>query len=137
MRSSEQTRNAKADIEAAMEAWANAFGAEGYGPILALYADEAVFWGTLSPVRRDTPEAIRDYFKTVFSFTGRSVNFHDPLIRIYGDAAINTGSCTFSWVRDGEKETIPARYSLAYVRRDGQWLIVDHHSSVMPASAGR
>lgn len=35
--------------------------------------------------------------------------------------------------KDGENKSLPARYSFVYVKRDGQWLIVDHHSSAMPA----
>lgn len=134
MQSSEQNRKDMVEIEAAMEAWARAFEAENPGSVLDLYADDAVLWGTLSPVRRDTPEGIREYFKGAFSFTERRVTFHDPLIRIYGDAAVNTGSYTFSWVKDGAKQIIPARYSLTYVKREGQWRIIDHHSSMMPES---
>lgn len=133
MVSSERIKNDKADVVSAMEAWATAFSAQHPETILASYADEAVLWGTLSPTRRDNPAAIRDYFEQVFTFTVRKVMFHDPLIRVYGTTAVNTGSYTFSWVKDGQAETIPARYSLTYVKRDGRWLIVDHHSSVMPA----
>lgn len=27
---------------------------------------------------------------------------------------------------------LPARYSFTLVKRDGRWLIADHHSSTMP-----
>jgi len=50
----------------------------------------------------------------------------------YGHTAINTGYYTFSYVKDGETKTIPARYSFVYVKSDRGWLIVDHHSSAMP-----
>src|SRR5262249_19542902 len=42
------------------------------------------------------------------------------------------GYYTFSFTKDGEAKTPPARYSFTYVKRGGQWLIVDHHSSAMP-----
>ncbi len=132
MVSSERINSNKADITAAMEAWATAFSADHPETILTFYADDAVLWGTLSPSRRDNPSAIRDYFEHVFTFTDRKVTFRDPLIRVYGTAAVNTGSYTFSWVKDGQVETIHARYSLTYVKDDRRWLIVDHHSSVMP-----
>jgi signal transduction histidine kinase len=54
-------------------------------------------------------------------------------IRIYGDIAINTGTHTFSEVRDGKPISRPARFSFVYRNRDGRWLIVDHHSSAVPA----
>jgi hypothetical protein len=29
-------------------------------------------------------------------------------------------------------QSLPARYSFTLVKRDGEWQIVDHHSSAMP-----
>ena len=121
-----------AEITVAMEAWAQAFSAESPENILSLYAEDAVLWGTLSPLRWDTPAAIRDYFAEVFTLIERKVTFTDPLIRIYGAIAVNTGHYTFSWIREGKAETIPARYSITYVKCHQRWLIVDQHSSVVP-----
>jgi SnoaL-like domain len=52
--------------------------------------------------------------------------------RVYGQTAVNTGYCTFSYVRDGKTETLPARYSFTFVKEGKNWMIVDHHSSAMP-----
>ena len=54
-------------------------------------------------------------------------------VRVYGDTAVNTGYYTFSYEKDGQTQTLPARYSFTLVNDDGKWLIVDHHSSAMPA----
>jgi len=123
----------KEDVAAATANWAEAFSDEKPDRILALYDKEAVLWGTLSPKRRDNPEAIRDYMVTAFAaLPGHKVSFGDQLIRIYGDTAINTGYYTFSFMKDGESKTLLARYSFVYVKRNGRWMIVDHHSSAMP-----
>jgi len=123
----------KEDVAAVAAKWAEAFSDEKPDRILALYDKEAVLWGTLSPKRRDNAEAIRDYMVTAFAaLPGHKVSFGDQLIRIYGDTAINTGYYTFSYVKDGVSQTLPARYSFVYVKRNGQWMIVDHHSSAMP-----
>ena len=45
----------KKDVAAATAEWARTFTDDNPDPILALYDDEAVLWGTLSPTRRDTP----------------------------------------------------------------------------------
>lgn len=123
----------KEDVAAATAKWAEAFSEEKPDQILALYDKEAVLWGTLSPKRRDNPEAIRDYMATAFAaLPGHKVSFGDQLIRVYGNTAINTGYYTFTYTKDGETKTLPARYSFVYVKRNGQWMIVDHHSSAMP-----
>ena len=61
-----------------------------------------------------------------------TVTFEDPYIRVYGDTAVNTGYYTFSYEKDGATQSLPARYSFTLVKRDGDWQIVDHHSSAMP-----
>ena len=124
----------KAEVAAATEKWAAVFIDDNPDNILALYAPDGVLWGTLSPKRRDTPEALRDYFVSAFkALPGHKVTFGDQLIRTYGNTAVNTGYYTFSFVKDGETKSIPARYSFTYVKDGGKWLIVDHHSSAMPA----
>lgn len=122
------------DVAAATMAWAQALGEDDPEKVLLLYADDAVLWGTLSPTLRSTRAALRDYFVTAFKLLpGLKVGFSEQLIRVYGNAAINTGYYTFSYVKDGETKTLPARYSFVYVKTRGRWLIVDHHSSAMPA----
>ena len=123
----------KEDVAAATAKWAEVFTDDNPDPILALYDTEAVMWGTLSPTRRDDPAAIRDYFVKAFkALPGHKVTFGDQLIRVYGNTAINTGYYTFSFVKDGEAKSLPARYSFVYVKRNGDWKIVDFHSSKMP-----
>jgi uncharacterized protein (TIGR02246 family) len=123
----------KEDVAAATAKWADAFSADTPDRLLALYDREAVLWGTLSPKRRDNPDAIRDYMVNAFkALPGHKVSFGDQLIRVYGATAINTGYYTFSYTKDGENKNIPARYSFVYLKRNGKWLIVDHHSSAMP-----
>jgi hypothetical protein len=88
----------------------------------------------LSPTVRAGRAALRDYFVAAFkALPGLKVAFGDQLIRVYDGTAINTGYYTFSYVKDGETKTWPARYSFTYVKRGDRWLIVDHHSSAMPS----
>ncbi len=123
----------KEEVAAATAKWAEVFTDDNPDKILAFYAKDGVLWGTLSPKRRDDPEAIRDYFvKAYAALPQHKVSFGDQLIRVYGNTAINTGYYTFSYVKDGEAKSLPARYSLTYVKKGKKWLIVDHHSSAMP-----
>ena len=123
----------KEEVAAATAKWAEVFIDDNPDKILALYAKDGVLWGTLSPKRRDDPEALRDYFVKAFAaLPGHKVSFGDQLIRVYGNTAVNTGYYTFSFVKDGEAKSLAARYSFTYVKKGKKWLIVDHHSSAMP-----
>lgn len=123
----------KEDVAAATTRWAQALGEDDPDKVLPLYAEDAVLWGTLSPKVRPDRAAVRDYFVAAFkTLPGLKVAFGEQLIRVYDNAAINTGYYTFSYVKDGEPKTIAARYSFTYVNKGGSWMIVDHHSSAMP-----
>ncbi|CAM9372851.1 unnamed protein product [Choristocarpus tenellus] len=105
----------------------------------ALYAPDAVLWGTVSEEVRDTPEEILDYFEYFACLPGLSLIEYNPVaVRVYGDFATNVGTYTFAWTGEGgEKKEKRARYSFTY-RRDPNcltgWAMVEHHSSAMPVS---
>ena len=125
---------AREEVAAATAKWAAVFVDDNPDAILALYAPDAVLWGTLSPTIRQGPAPLREYFVAAFkALPGHKVSFGEQLIRVYGNTAINSGYYTFSYVKDGETKTIPARYTLVFVKGDKGWLIADHHSSAMPA----
>ena len=124
----------KDDVAAATMQWAQTLGQNDPDKVVLLYATDGVLWGTLSPTMRADRAALRDYFATAFKvLPSLKVTFGEQLIRVYGNAAVNTGSYTFSWVKDGETKSLPARYSFTYVKDGDRWLIVDHHSSAMPS----
>lgn len=124
----------KEDVGAATMAWGQALGENDPEKVLPFYAEDAVLWGTLSPSVRSGRGALREYFVTAFKvLPSLKVAFGNQLIRVYSSAAVNTGNYTFSYVKDGETKTWPARYSFTYVKDGERWLIVDHHSSAMPS----
>jgi hypothetical protein len=102
----------KEDVSAATSEWGKVLGEDDPDKVLPLYADDAVLWGTLSPMLRSDRAALRDYFVTAFRvLPGLKVTFGDQSIRVYGNAAVNTGYYTFSYSKNGEVKTLPARYS--------------------------
>jgi hypothetical protein len=130
---------AKAEVLAAMEKWIEAVtsgGSDAPDRAVALYAPEAVLWATFSPHIRATPEDIRDYFVHFTALPNLKATVTDPKIRIYGDMAVNSGGYTFTHDKGGQPASVPARYSFTYVKKGGHWMIVDHHSSVVPESIG-
>jgi uncharacterized protein (TIGR02246 family) len=124
----------KEEVAEATLAWGRALGEDDPDKVLPFYSNDAVLWGTLSPTVRADRAALRDYFVTAFKvLPGLKVAFGDQLIRVYGGTAVNTGYYTFSYFKDGETKSLPARYSFTYVKSGEHWLIVDHHSSAMPS----
>ena len=122
----------KDEVAAATQAWVAAYNSREPEQILALYEKDAVLWGTTSPVLRDTPESIRDYFKAMRERPLARVALGEQRIRVLGEVAISTGYYTFTNVREGQAESSPARFSFTYRRQDGRWLIISHHSSAVP-----
>jgi uncharacterized protein (TIGR02246 family) len=123
----------KEDVAAATMKWGETLGQNDPDKVVALYATDAALWGTLSPTVRADRAALRDYFVTAFKvLPNLKVAFGEQFIRVYGTTAINTGYYTFSFVKDGEPKTLPARYSFTLVKDGQNWMIVDHHSSTMP-----
>ena len=123
----------KEEVAEATQVWARALGEDDPDKVLPLYADDAVLWGTLSPTVRADQAALRDYFVTAFRvLPGLKVAFGEQLVRVYGNTAVNTGYYTFSFTKDGQTKSLPARYSFTFVKNGERWLIVDHHSSAMP-----
>jgi uncharacterized protein (TIGR02246 family) len=124
----------KEDVAAATMKWGETLGQNDPDKVVALYAPDAVLWGTLSPTVRADRAALRDYFVGAFKvLPSLKVTFGEQLIRVYGTTAVNTGYYTFSYVKDGESKTLPARYSFTLIKDGDNWMIVDHHSSAMPS----
>jgi uncharacterized protein (TIGR02246 family) len=121
-----------AAIERATDAWRAAYDSRDPQRIGSQYAPDAVFWGTGSKVVRATPEAIAEYFKDAAARPDARVAFGEHHIRVYGNVAFNTGYYTFSDVRDGKRVPSAARFSLGFHKREGKWILVNHHSSRMP-----
>jgi uncharacterized protein (TIGR02246 family) len=124
----------KEDVAAATQAWIAAMTSHDLERVVALYDSEAVLWGTRSPTLRDSPATVREYFNILRTVPpSYKAVLGEQRIRVYGDIALNTGTYTFSETRDGKEITRPARFSFVYRNRGGRWLIVDHHSSAVPA----
>lgn len=122
------------EVLAATAAWVEAFNARDAQRIAALYAEDAVFWGTISPTIRTTPETVLEYFTN--STTRRPnlrITIGEQHVRVFGDTATNSGYYTSRNVQDGQEIITPMRFTFVFHQRGGRWMIVSHHSSRMPA----
>jgi uncharacterized protein (TIGR02246 family) len=117
----------------ALQAWVDAFNSRDPVRIVALYAPDAVFWGTTAKTIATTPESIRAYFKDAGQRPWTRVTIDSQYERLHGGIAIVSGTYTFSDVRDGVASNVrPARFTFVFRRDAERWLIVDHHSSRVP-----
>lgn len=97
------------------------------------YAEDGILLPTVSNIPRTNHAEIADYFKhflekkPVGTVNQRNVRFGCNKIT---DAGIYTFRLTD---KDGKVSDVPARYTFVYENRDGEWLIIHHHSSVMPS----
>ena len=118
-------------VKDATKSWAHAFNSRHTENILAHYSEKAVFWGTVSPTLRDEVTEVRDYFIVIGPDARVSLGNQRP--RVFGNIAVNTGYYQFTDEKDGIRTKVDARFSFVYERDEaGKWLIVDHHSSVVP-----
>ena len=125
----------KTDVSSATKAWEAAANICDASAIAALYADGAVLWGTTRTSMITTPQGIYDYFaSSCKALPGVKVQFGEQAVRVYGDMAVNSGTYTWSFTKDGTSRSLPARYIFTYVRQAGRWMIVDHHSSTLPSA---
>src|SRR5438874_5168213 len=74
----------KEDVAAATAKWADAVATNDPDAVTALYANDGVLWGTLSPSLRSDQAAIRAYFVSAFR---RSASAQDQAVRVYDNTA--------------------------------------------------
>lgn len=102
--------------------------------LAALYDGDAVLWGTMSQTIISTPASIQQYFERACTTNPKStVELGQQLVRVYDDTAVSSGTYAFTVFPGGQARVVPARFSMTYRRNGDRWLIVDHHSSAMPA----
>jgi len=120
------------EVQAALATWLKAVSSGSPDAVMTLYADDAVLLPTLAPGVHETAAKRLGYFKVFTAnenLQGKVTELHT---RVFGDVAINSGLYTFTFKKDGKDVTAPARFSFVYKKTPLGWMIVDHHSSVVP-----
>lgn len=99
-----------------------------------LYASDAVLLPTVSNQVRADHAAIVDYFEHFLADrpVGKKIETHINVLD--NNSVIDAGTYQFTLTdpETGDKSVVKARYTYAYEKRGGEWLIVNHHSSKMP-----
>jgi hypothetical protein len=131
-----KTNQDEVHIRGALQAWGAAFNDCNVEKVVALYAPEALLWGTVSQALISSPGGIRDYFLRTFAAAPLpKVELGEPMVRLQGETAVSSGTYTFTLGVQGEPRTLPARFSFTYRKSGPGWLITSHHSSLIPLAA--
>ena len=70
------------EVKAATAKWIDAFNRKSATDIVALYAKDAVFFGTSSPVLRDSPALVQDYFKSLSNLGDATISVGDQRVQV-------------------------------------------------------
>ena len=118
----------KENITSLFDEWNNALLTGEPKKVAALYESNGILLPTVSNKVRHNHEEIEDYF-VHFLAKGPEGKINEANVRTFGDLAINSGVYTFSF-KDGS--SAQARFTFVYRWNGQRWMIVEHHSSVMP-----
>ncbi len=118
----------KQEILELFDEWNSALQTGDPKKVAALYEYNGILLPTVSNKVRHNREEVEDYF-VHFCAKGPKGTIDEANVRTFGDLAINSGVYTFSF-KDGSE--VQGRFTFAYRWNGQQWMIVEHHSSVMP-----
>ena len=126
------TQNSPKEVSAALTEWARAIRSRNVEKVMSLYTDHAVLLGTLTDIIREGYNSISEYFENFCSRQNLDAEIASENIRLFDNIAINSGNYNFTWTVDNRKVFVRARYTFVYLKQDGKWMILEHHSSLQP-----
>ncbi len=129
------TSEVKSQVNHAYHQWCTAIGKAKGNPkvVTQFYAPGATLVPTLShKILRNKNHGLDEYFAHLTSHKDIRCIPEKNRIHLHGKTVTNSGLYEFSFMDDGHRKNIPARFTFVYEKIDGKWLIINHHSSKMP-----
>ena len=117
--------------------WAKDLRAKQLDQIAALYAPDAILLSTFDPKPLETPAQIAAYFQKLTQNLNLKATVQTEKIHAFADGGVDSGLYIFSYTKDGKEVRVPARFTFVFHRNPTGWLIVSHHSSVVPPGPRR
>ena len=123
------------DAQAAFAAWRTALTSGKPDPVVALYDEHAVLLATLSPKPLLTQAERLGYFGKLTAHPKLNATVEESHTQVLDENnVVLSGLYTFRFEEAGKPTAIPARFTFVYEKKDGRWVIVEHHSSKIPAA---
>jgi uncharacterized protein (TIGR02246 family) len=123
------------EIAALFDEWNAALGTGDAEVVADRYAPDGVLLPTVSKQVRTDRDGIVDYFEH-FQENDPVGEKTETIVTVLDEtSAVDAGTYVFTLTdpESGEVREVEARYTYVYEKIDGDWLIINHHSSVMPA----
>lgn len=121
------------EVAGLFEQWNQALQSGDVSKVVGLYSADAVLQPTVSNRVRANSAEIRDYFDHFMALKPVGEINYREIRRLGPTTALDSGVYTFHLTdAAGKKTEVQARYTFVYTRVDGQWKILNHHSSAMP-----
>ncbi|HXU18471.1 MAG TPA: nuclear transport factor 2 family protein [Terriglobales bacterium] len=94
-----------------------------------IYADDFIGVGPSGTVRTK-PQVISDFTSGDLRF--QSISTDDVRVRVYGNAAVETGRSTMNGQDKGKEVPHDTRFTRVWVKLQGRWrLVANHYSSIV------
>jgi uncharacterized protein (TIGR02246 family) len=100
--------------------------------MLDLYSNNAILLATYSNSILRGKEELLEYFEEFLSKDGLCGEITSNYTQQRGNTLINSGTYSFLFYENGETMEVEARYTFVYKLCNGEWKVINHHSSVNP-----
>jgi uncharacterized protein (TIGR02246 family) len=124
----------KKEIAALFDGWNAALQTGDAETVADRYGKDAVLLPTVSNKVRSDRAGIVDYFEHFLENkpVGKKIETHINVLD--KNSALDAGVYEFTLTDPdtGAQRVVEARYTYEYEKRNGEWKIVNHHSSAMP-----
>ena len=121
------------EIAGLFDRWNSVLQTGNAQSMVDLYAPDAVLQPTMSNQLRTTPDQIKDYFEHFMALKPAGQINYREISQLGSNVALDSGVYTFTLTEaTGKTRQVQARYTFVYEQVDGQWKILNHHSSAMP-----
>ena len=110
-----------------LETWVDKIRTNDPKQVASLYHDDGLLLGTFSDIERKGYDLILQYFENLLK---SKVDVEIVTQHKHETDSIGTNSGLYNCIVDGK--TVNARFSFVFIKVDGDWKILSHHSSVLP-----
>ena len=112
-----------------LDTWVEKIRTNDPKQVAALYHDDGLLLGTFSDIERKGSSLILEYFENLLK---SEVDVEIVTQNKHETDSLITNSGLYNFIVDGK--TVNARFSFVFIKIDGDWKILSHHSSVLPES---